>query len=448
MIDASIISGLKPFHLDSPDEVMTKRLTLQDLMRKSQEGELAMQDAQTARQGRNALNDLYRSNTGADGKVNQGGLLSGLAGAGQGSQIAGVRKGFLEADEAQGKVDKQKVDLIDSKLKQSRSYLDGVTTPEQYLQWHEGNHADPVLGPVLAARGVTAETARASITKALQTQGGFEQLLNQSRVGIEKFTEMNKPTVHIQNLGGTSQVLSTPGMGGAPSVLSNSPITQDANSIASNATSRANNASSNATTQRGQNMTDGRARDALEAGKQQIVQTDNGPVLVNTRTGAGMVVNGPDGQPLPGVTKPLNDGQSKALLFGSRMRDADKVLGQLASEGKVNSVAGSRAPVIGGAVNAMTSDNNQMLNQAKTDFMTAVLRRESGAAISSGEFDTANKQYFPQIGDAPGVIAQKAKNRQLAMKGILMEVPEKQRGSLQSDSTASAIPNGWTVKAH
>ena len=193
--------------------------------------------------------------------------------------------------------------------------------------------------------------------------------------------------------------------------------------------------------ERGQNMTDGRARDTLEAGKNQVVQSDNGPVLVNTRSGAGKVINGPDGLPLPGVTKPLNDGQSKALLFGSRMREADKILGTLSGEGRVTSVPGSRTPLVGGLVNALSGDNNQMLNQAKTDFMTAVLRRESGAAISSGEFETADKQYFPQIGDNPKVIAQKSANRQLAMKGILMEVPEKQRNSLQP--TQQGVSSSW-----
>ncbi len=130
-------------------------------------------------------------------------------------------------------------------------------------------------------------------------------------------------------------------------------------------------------------------------------------------------------------TKPLNDSQSKALLFGSRMREADKVLSQLASEGTTTSVPGSRLPGIGGVITSLSSGNRQMLDQAKTDFMTATLRRESGASISAGEFDTANKQYFPQIGDSPKVIAQKSANRQLALRGILMEVPEHHRDSLQ-----------------
>lgn len=178
-----------------------------------------------------------------------------------------------------------------------------------------------------------------------------------------------------------------------------------------------------------------------ENAKGQIVQTDNGPVLVNTRTGAGKVVTGPDGDALPGLTKPLNDGQSKALLFGTRMQEAHKVLGTLAAEGTTTSVPGSRLPLVGGAINAMSSGNNQMLDQAKRDFMTAVLRRESGASISTGEFDTADKQYFPQIGDSPGVIAQKSRNRALAIQGVLAEVPPKHRASI-TPAALTASPAG------
>ena len=127
--------------------------------------------------------------------------------------------------------------------------------------------------------------------------------------------------------------------------------------------------------------------------------------------------------PLPGFQKPLNDVQAKAQLFGTRMQEADKVLSTLSSEGKNYSTPLANTPFIGGVVNPLNSEQGQMLDQAKRDFINAVLRRESGAAIAESEFDNANKQYFPQIGDGPAVIAQKARNRQLAVNGVLAEVP-------------------------
>ena len=187
------------------------------------------------------------SQFGTDKTANRNALL----GIGRLKDAQAYEKANADADETQGKVQKQNVDLVDAKLKQSRSFLDTVTTPDQYIAWHEGNHKDPVLGPELAARGVTADQARASIMEAIGRPGGFEELLNKSRLGIEKFTEMNKPTITTRNLGGISQITSVPGLGGKPTVLSSDAITQSAD----------NKASVGATI-RGQNLVNARAKEA------------------------------------------------------------------------------------------------------------------------------------------------------------------------------------------
>lgn len=130
------------------------------------------------------------------------------------------------------------------------------------------------------------------------------------------------------------------------------------------------------------------------------------------------------GKGLEGAGKPLTEGQSKALLFGSRMQVANETLASLQADGKVFSTPGANTPFVRGAVNALNSEQGQQLDQAKRDFLNAVLRRESGAVIADSEFDNGNRQYFPQVGDGPKVIAQKARNRELAMRGILAEVPD------------------------
>lgn len=128
--------------------------------------------------------------------------------------------------------------------------------------------------------------------------------------------------------------------------------------------------------------------------------------------------------PLSGFQKPLNDVQAKAQLFGTRMQEADKIMGQLEADGKSYSTPGANLPIVGRAVNMLNTEQGQMLDQAKRDFTNAVLRRESGAAIAQSEFDSADKQYFPQIGDSDKVIAQKARARQIAIQGVLAEVPK------------------------
>lgn len=128
--------------------------------------------------------------------------------------------------------------------------------------------------------------------------------------------------------------------------------------------------------------------------------------------------------------KPLNDVQSKALQFGTRMQAAGSVLDGLASKGVDQPGLIKRAADVvgmGGAANWTQSGEQQQVEQAQRDFINAVLRRESGAAIADSEFSNARQQYFPQVGDSPEVIAQKRKNREIATSGVLAEVPDSDR---------------------
>ena len=154
---------------------------------------------------------------------------------------------------------------------------------------------------------------------------------------------------------------------------------------------------------RGQNLTDARAREMNQ------ISRDN---------------------------KPLTEGQAKSAAFGSRMLAADEVINSLEKSGKLFSTPGSRAGYgVGAAVNLLNSAEGQQLDQAKRDFINAVLRRESGAVISDSEFDNAEKQYFPQIGDKPEAIKQKARNRQIAQRGVIADVPENRREGLVREIT-------------
>jgi hypothetical protein len=57
----------------------------------------------------------------------------------------------------------------------------------------------------------------------------------------------------------------------------------------------------------------------------------------------------------------------------------------------------------------------------RINFITAVLRKESGAAISPGEFVTAERLYFPRPGDDDSVIKQKQRARELAIKAMKIQ---------------------------
>jgi hypothetical protein len=114
--------------------------------------------------------------------------------------------------------------------------------------------------------------------------------------------------------------------------------------------------------------------------------------------------------------KPMTELQGKSTLYGTRMAQSDKILKSL--EESVNLVglaAGQKTGMIG---NALMSSEQQRVDQAQRDFVNAVLRQESGAAISQSEFDNAKRQYFPTAGDDKKTIEQKRKNRALAIAGF------------------------------
>lgn len=150
--------------------------------------------------------------------------------------------------------------------------------------------------------------------------------------------------------------------------------------------------------------------------------------------GSGAQASGDGGNPFgPGK---FNEVQGKAAGFTDRMLQSE---GILSGQWPMNGGQGPASPGVdmhganikeygienanifgfglpGVVKNAAHSEDYQKYDQAKRDFINAQLRRESGAAISPSEFDSANKQYFPMPGDTPDVIAQKRANRRASIE--------------------------------
>lgn len=125
-----------------------------------------------------------------------------------------------------------------------------------------------------------------------------------------------------------------------------------------------------------------------------------------------------------GSGKAPTEGQAKANLFGSRALKANTNLTMLELDpaniphvpNTLLSVANFTPSALGGL-----TEKEQSYLQYKRDFINSILRKESGAAIGQDEFDNAEKQYFPQLGEGANIIAQKAANRKDAAGLILAE---------------------------
>jgi hypothetical protein len=70
---------------------------------------------------------------------------------------------------------------------------------------------------------------------------------------------------------------------------------------------------------------------------------------------------------------------------------------------------------------AMKSQDRKSFEQTQRNFISAVLRRESGAAISDQEMENESMKYFPQPGDGSRVLAQKKRARQQAVLNLKSE---------------------------
>jgi len=113
----------------------------------------------------------------------------------------------------------------------------------------------------------------------------------------------------------------------------------------------------------------------------------------------------------------LNVSESGATMYAGRMRKAENTLKLVEREGTdFMQKIFSNVPFAG---NYLTSTEFKSYDQARTNFVNAVLRRESGAVIADSEFENANQQYFPQPGDPQEIIDQKRENRELVIQ--LME---------------------------
>jgi hypothetical protein len=236
-IDPRIALGVQPLQVADPMARYSQLAGIQNAQNQNALAQYQLSTAQREQESVNALNEAYaKSYDATTGKINRNTLRETLARGGFGSKLPGIEKSLTELDKeaallqkTQGEVSaqpialaKQQTELLDAKLKQSRAFLDTLNpadpnAPAAYLQWHQANHADPIIGPALKARGVTADKSLAQIQAAVaKGPQAFADLINGSKLGTEKFMELNKPTTATVDQGGQTQMFQTPGLGGKP----------------------------------------------------------------------------------------------------------------------------------------------------------------------------------------------------------------------------------------
>ena len=120
------------------------------------------------------------------------------------------------------------------------------------------------------------------------------------------------------------------------------------------------------------------------------------------------------------VRQKFSDVQGKAASFAVRVKESNDIFDNLIAGGYDPTNPRDQLAEDLGATWGMSTEGQQY-DAAKRNFINAQLRRESGAAIAASEFDNANKQYFPQLGDSEAVLKQKRKARETAFRALKAE---------------------------
>lgn len=155
----------------------------------------------------------------------------------------------------------------------------------------------------------------------------------------------------------------------------------------------------------------------------QIITREDGTYLVDKTDGSAKKIENVPGKTTGGASKPekFTEGQTKDINFATRAKAANSVI-----ENKEEDFQGAGG-VWGRAVNDyaptavqgyLTPDKYAQAEQGASEFIAAVLRKDSGAAIPEVEFNREYKKYFPLPGEGAEQIAQKRAARERAVRAL------------------------------
>ena len=432
---------------------------------------MALKAASQDIQGNEALREFYAQ--GGNASTPEGARALMAANPKMGMQIL---KNTAETQKIQG-------DALSKSFANAREGLSMVRTPEDLLNYSISQFSDPLIGPSLKARGLTPETVAANLQKELSTSG-FDAVLKKSAMGLDGWykDQTSRRNTDVSSGAGYQQAALAREKYddqlkyGGDVVTTTIPDPENPKERIEIQTRR---------NIRGGNLIPLEVQSppmrvdispSSATSSYQPSGGGGGPNVLATQVapqgGAAPVTNvnalnlnapqAPVGTTFAmpkSKSENLTEYQGKSTAFAIRAKQAHEILNVVGKGGEVQPgliKRGAEAiPFIGEglgtALNFTQSDAQQQIEQAQRNFVNAVLRQESGAAINESEFNNAKKQYFPQPGDSAAVIEQKRLNREAAIQGFEVSAgpgakkttpPSAGPARIGSDSEFNALPSG------
>lgn len=142
-----------------------------------------------------------------------------------------------------------------------------------------------------------------------------------------------------------------------------------------------------------------------------------------------------------GNIKPMTEGQSKDTTYATRAAGALPILDQYGSAlTSITEQVGGSVPVVG---NYAKTPEYQQAENAGLEFLQAILRKDTGAAITKEETQEYGRVYLPQPGDSAELLAQKQIARSRALNALEagmtpQSMLAKERALKKTDSSGNA----------
>ena len=176
----------------------------------------------------------------------------------------------------------------------------------------------------------------------------------------------------------------------------------------------------------------------MAGGAQSGMAIDVGPDgAISFRQGAGAAAQ-----------RPFTESQSKDNVYVTRARGALEVLDSVGADALTS--FGQRAANLdptGVVRGVMQTDQFQVAQQAGDEFLQAILRKDTGAAITAQEQALYGQTYLPQPGDNPAVLAEKARARQRAINAIEAGMSPAQMVAVERGLAAGNTPQSGALPA-
>lgn len=137
---------------------------------------------------------------------------------------------------------------------------------------------------------------------------------------------------------------------------------------------------------------------------------NTGLTVYDPATGNPIVSTGPQGR--------LTEQQSKDLVYANRAVAAIRNLTPELDRALTDFWQSRADSLPFGAGNYLKSDEFQAAEQAAREFLTAILRKDTGAAITNQEFAIYGPMYLPQPGDSAATLQAKRIARERAVEAI------------------------------